>query len=456
MRKSNHQSSSDQPRLFENEPSAGPPQPREDAPLADRMRPATLDEFVGQEKLVGPDGPLRRAIVSGRCGSILLWGPPGTGKTTLARILCNRIGAAFESLSAVTSGKADLREVIERASRRKDKSVLFVDEIHRWNKAQQDALLPYVENGTILLVGATTENPSFEIISPLLSRCEVYTLMHLEPEAITSILERALEDKDKGLALEGLQIDDDVLPWLAASSFGDGRVALNRLERVVMAAQDEGGGSLSVEFCEKALAQRSLLYDKSGEEHYNLISALHKSLRGSSPDGAVYWLMRMLESGEDPLYVARRMVRFASEDVGLADPRAIMVATAAVEAYRFLGSPEGELALLEAAVYLACAPKSNSLEKLFMEMREEIERTGALPVPKHLRNAPTGLMKKEGYGKGYKYAHDHPNAITEQEYLPEQLKRRQWYEPTERGYEKTIQERLQYWKELLQKRQEPS
>jgi len=416
-------------------------------PLADRMRPRDLDEFVGQEELIGPGKIFRRAIEDDRCFSMLLWGPPGTGKTTLARIIAERSRSRFVTYSAVTAGVKEIKEVAARA--REDletsgsRTILFLDEIHRFNKSQQDYLLPHVENGTITLIGATTENPSFEINSALLSRLRVFVLQALHPDAVREIINRALKDPDRGLGKLPVDLGEEAEDLIVSLAVGDARSALNILEVAAVEAHEHHEGKISGDIIRDAVQKRSLLYDKSGEEHYNLISALHKSLRDSDPDAGLYWMGRMIEGGEDPLYIARRLIRFASEDVGLASPRALEQATAAYQACQFIGLPECALALAQAVVFLATSPKSNSLETSYIAVKEEIARSGHLPVPLHIRNAPTGLMKKLGYGKGYKYAHDYPNARVEQEHLPDKIKGKRFYHPTDRGFEKTIKERME-------------
>ena len=420
------------------------------APLADRMRPRNLDEFVGQEHILGKGRVLRKAIEKGDLFSLILWGPPGSGKTTLAQIIAMRTKAHFLSFSAVLSGVKDIREVTKEAEGQRQyhqrRTILFVDEIHRFNKAQQDAFLPHVEKGTISLIGATTENPSFEMISPLLSRVQVFTLKQLGPEELMEIMRRALADNERGLGKHKVEIDASVLKLLASLADGDARAALNALELAAMttAPEKDGQRRITPEAAQEAM-QKRILYDKDGEEHYNLISALHKSMRGSDPDAALYWLGRMIEGGEDPLYLARRLVRFASEDVGNADPQALLVAVAAMQAFHFIGQPEGELALAQACVHLATAPKSNALYTAYTEVRKAIKETGALPVPMHLRNAPTRLMEEMGYSKGYRYPHSFPDAFVEEEYLPEPLKKRRFYKPTQRGYEREVMERLKKW-----------
>jgi len=422
-----------------------------EAPLAARMRPGTLDGFVGQEHLVGKGHVIRRAIDSGQVPSVILWGPPGSGKTTLAFIIANTTNAQFSPVSAVSAGVADLRRIIEQARERRkmyeQRTILFIDEIHRFNKAQQDAVLPFVEDGTVTLIGATTENPSFEVISPLLSRCQVLHLNPLTEDEIRIIVTRALKDNLNGLGQSRVELDDNAMLHLVMMSNNDARVALNTLELAVLTTQPgrDGKRRITLSTIEDAIQQRALRYDKAGEEHYDLISALHKSMRGSDPDAALYWLARMLEAGEDPLYVARRLVRFASEDVGMADPQALVVAMAAQQAVHFIGMPEGNLALAEAAVYLATAPKSNSLYQAYNRVEQEIKESLNEPVPLHLRNPVTSLMKEMGYGKGYKYAHNYPEHFVEQQHLPESLQGKRFYTPGEQGYEKQVKNRLMNW-----------
>ncbi len=429
------------------EPPA-PRRPAADAPLADRMRPRTLDEIVGQDHLLGPGRVLRSAIERGEIHSMILWGPPGSGKTTLASLMASVAGARFVAFSAVLSGVKEIRQVVADAEReRQRRTILFVDEIHRFNRAQQDAFLPHVESGRIVLVGATTENPSFEVNSALLSRCRVYVLRGLDEPDVGTILTRALTDRPRGLGAQPTDVSPDALRLIARIANGDARAALNVLEVAVRMAPEETGVRRVTEAGIREAAQKkTLLYDKSGEEHYNIISALHKSLRDSDPDASLYWLARMLDAGEDPLYVARRLVRFASEDVGNADPAALGLTLAARDAYHFLGTPEGELALAQAVVYLALAPKSNAVYVAFDEARDDVRQRPAEPVPLHLRNAPTGLMRNIGYGKGYRYAHDAPDARVEQEHLPEALRGRTYYRPTDRGLEAELGRRLAEWK----------
>jgi putative ATPase len=428
-------------------------------PLADRMRPRTLDEYVGQTHLMGAGSLLRRAIEADQLFSMIFWGPPGSGKTTLARIIAGAIQSHFASFSAVLSGVKEIRAVVDEARvQRQDhrkKTILFVDEIHRFNKAQQDAFLPHVESGLITLIGATTENPSFEVIAPLLSRSRVLLLKPFSDDELMLILEKALKDSERGLGELSLEIDPEAMAAIVWSADGDARAALNTLEATASLVQTQKDHSRKITraLVEEAFQKKFLLYDKGGEEHYNLISALHKSLRGSDPDAALYWLGRMLAAGEDPLYIARRMVRFASEDVGNADPRALTVAMSAMQAFQFIGLPEGELALAQAAVYLATASKSNALYTGYGRIKETISRTGTLPVPLHIRNAPTRLMKELGYGKGYLYAHNFEDAYVPQDFLPEKLKGETYYHPTDRGYEKIIRERMEQWRKLRGKKE---
>jgi len=418
-------------------------------PLADRMRPRTLDEFVGQEHILGPGKSLRVQIERDDTGSLIFWGPPGVGKTTLAKIIARMTHADFIEFSAVLAGIKEIKQVMadaERARQYGTRTIVFVDEVHRFNKAQQDAFLPYVEKGSIRLIGATTENPSFEIISALLSRCRVYVLNSLSEEQIVGLLHRALADKERGLGDLHLEAEDDALRKIAAYSSGDARSAYNVLEIAATLAQEQQGKSKTPRIGDAivtdALQKRVLMYDKAGEEHYNLISALHKSVRNSDPDAALYWLARMLEAGEDRLYVARRVVRMAVEDIGLADPNALAVTLAARDAFDFLGMPEGDLALAQAVVYLCAAPKSNAVYMAYNAVQEDVERTAQEPVPLHLRNAPTGLMKALDYGKGYQYAHDLESKVADMQCLPDSLKNRVYYHPTEEGIEKRIKARL--------------
>lgn len=423
----------------------------EGAPLAARMRPRTFAEFVGQEHLVGEGKVFRTFIEADRLPSLMLWGPPGSGKTTLATIIANVTKSHFAPLSAVSAGLADMRKIIEEAKQRLkltgQRTILFIDEIHRFNKAQQDAILPYAENGVVTVIGATTENPSFEVISPLLSRSRVFTLNALTNDDIRVIVERALKDEERGLGSYKVEMDDDALEYLVVISNGDARASMNTLEIAVLATPPEADGSRKVHIAmiEDVLQRRSLLYDKGGEQHYDIISALHKSMRGSDPDAALYWLGRMIEAGEDPLYIVRRLIRFASEDVGMADPQALVVAVAAQQAVHFIGMPEGNLALAQAVVYLATAPKSNSLYTAYSRVKKDVDLGRNDPVPLHLRNAPTGLMKELGYGKDYKYAHDYPGHFVKETYLPDRLKSTRYYNPGEFGYEKQIRERLRAW-----------
>jgi putative ATPase len=433
--------------LFESKPSR---QTQLLQPLAERMRPKTLDEFAGQQHLLGPGKLLREMSEARELRSLILWGPPGSGKTTLAQILASSAGATCVHFSAVSSGVKDLKKIVQEAEKlhRLGKStVLFVDEIHHFNKAQQDNFLPHVERGTLILIGATTENPSFEVISPLLSRCQVLVLNPLSAEDIGTIIERARHDEQRGLGAWQLEISPEARKFLVHHSQGDGRVALNALENAATLAHQDESGKIEMRHVQEALQRRPLQYDKAGEEHYNVVSAFIKSLRGSDPDAALYWMMRMIEAGEDPLFIARRMVIFAAEDIGNADPQALQVAVAAKDAFHFVGLPEGRIPLAQAVTYLATAPKSNSSYMAMLAAAKDVEEKGTLAVPLHLRNAPTPLMEKLGYGKNYKYAHSYPDHIVEQDYLPKELKGKRYYAPSESGQERQIKERLKAWEE---------
>jgi len=446
------------------------------SPLADRMRPQDLSEFVGQEHLLGPGKVLRRMIEDDNLFSMIFWGPPGCGKTTLSRIIAKKTESRFISYSAVISGIKQIKEVMEIAKFEKKahnkRTILFIDEIHRFNKSQQDAFLPYVESGTIILIGATTENPSFEVIAALLSRCKVFVLNKLKPEEISILIKRALNDKEKGLGNYKILIDEKTIDFISGFSDGDSRIAYNILEIAASSSnrdtdkgvvsenrkgvkaiandreegvkkQDKTEIKIDIPLVENIIQRRALLYDKAGEEHFNLISALHKSLRGSDPDAAAYWTIRMIEGGEDPLYILRRLVRFAAEDIGLADPNALKLAVSAKDSFEFIGPPEGYLAIIEAAIYLALSPKSNSLYTTYQKIQDDINRYQSLPVPYHIRNAPTPLMKEIGYSIGYKYDHNFKDAITDQSYLPDRLLGKKYYEPKERGFEKELRARLE-------------
>ncbi|MFQ5861175.1 MAG: replication-associated recombination protein A, partial [Dehalococcoidia bacterium] len=424
---------------------------QQEAPLAARMRPLTFDEFVGQEHLVGPDRVLRRAIEADQVPSMILWGPPGSGKTTLAYLIAGVTQSHFSPISAVTAGVADLRQIVEEARERRglyqQRTILFVDEIHRFSKAQQDVILPHVENGTVTFIGATTENPSFEVIAPLLSRCRVFTLHALTDEQVQAIVERALRDEERGVGKLQVAVEPEALSFLVTIASGDARVALNAIEMAtsVTSPGEDGTRHVDLPTIEDALQRRALLYDKAGDQHYDTISAYIKSVRGSDPDAALYWMGRMLEAGEDPLFIVRRLVILAAEDIGLADPMALPLAVAAQQAVHFIGMPEGAIPLAEATVYLATAPKSNSAYAALNRAREDVHRSRSEPVPLHLRNPVTGMMQRMGYGKGYEYAHKHPGHFVLQEFLPPSLKGHRYYEPSDEGYEKEIAQRVRKW-----------
>jgi putative ATPase len=426
-------------------------------PLADRMRPRTFDELVGQEHLVGPGKPLRVQIESDQLSSLIFWGPPGVGKTTLAQIIARMTHSTFITYSAVLAGIKEIKEVMAKAEQARkygSHTILFIDEIHRFNKAQQDAFLPHVEKGNIVLIGATTENPSFEVISALLSRCRVYVLHPLTMEEIIILLKRALADENRGLGQEHIEMDQGILARIAMFSNGDARIAYNALEAALagVRADSQGVKRISEKEIEAVLQKKTLLYDRAGEEHYNIISALHKAVRNSDADATLYWLARMLEAGEDPLYIARRMVRMATEDIGLADPRALTLALDATRAVEFIGMPEGKLALAEAAVYLSLAPKSNAIYEAYGSAQKDANENLAEPVPLHIRNAPTRLMKDLGYGEGYKYAHNFEERITDMQCLPDNLKDREYYRPTDAGLEKTLREKLNWVRQKIRRK----
>jgi putative ATPase len=431
--------------LFDNKTAA---EIAKDAPLAERMRPQTLDEFMGQEHLLGEGKLLRRLIETDQLTSLIFWGPPGSGKTTLARIIANATRSHFIFFSAILSGIKDIREVVKEAEEelkyRGKKTILFVDEIHRFNKAQQDAFLPYVERGTFTIIGATTENPSFEVVAPLLSRCKVLVLNPLTAEEIAAILKGALSDRERGLGELRLKTEPEAISFMAGQADGDARIALNSLETAARLALN---GTITLDTAREAVQKKPLLYDKGGEEHFNVISAFIKSMRGSDPDAALYWLARMIEAGEDPLFILRRMVILASEDIGNADPRALQIVVAALQGFQLVGLPEGRIILAQAVTYLATAPKSNASYVGIDAALAEVRKSGALPVPMHIRNAPTRLMKELGYHRGYRYAHDYAEGYVTQEHLPDRLKGRKFYDPAGHGYEKTIKERMEWLKE---------
>ncbi len=427
------------------------------APLAERARPQSLKDFVGQTHLLGPHKILTRFIETGKLPSLILWGPPGTGKTTLARLLAKEIKAHFLSISAVDSGIKEMRVVVKKAQQHRKtggQSILFVDEIHRFNRSQQDFLLPFVEDGTLILIGTTTENPSFKVAAPLVSRCRVLVLKPLRPEEIVLILKRALKLEAQRLRAD-IQIEPEVIHLLAQTAQGDARVGLNLLEALLEIAPQEGPQRIiTKDLLKEVPVERPLLYDQAGEEHFNLISAFHKSLRGSDPDAALYWLVRMLEAGEDPLYIARRMIVMAAEDIGNADPQALLVAVAAKEAFEALGRPEGDIPLAQAALYLALAPKSNAVYKALKAARKDVKHYGALPVPLHLRNPETALMRALGYGEGYKYPHDFPEGIVKQAYRPPEIQNHPYYRPSSRGLEKILRQRWTTWRKIFAKSEE--
>jgi len=433
----------------------------QEAPLAERMRPDCLENFFGQEKLVGKGKLLRELLESQSIPSLILWGPPGTGKTSLAKIISGSTQLDFIFFSAVLSGVKDVRKIVEQAALRlkseKIKTILFVDEIHRFNKSQQDGFLPHVESGLLTLIGATTENPSFQVIAPLLSRCRVLVLEPLTDNDLKKIIERTLTDVEHGLGADNLELEESAVDLLIDSADGDARKALNILEVAATLVFQKTSDNTSVfviteDHISEAAQKKTLRYDKDGEEHYNLISALHKSLRDSDPDGSIYWFYRMIDSGEDPLYIGRRLIRFASEDIGIADPNALVQAITGRQTYHMLGSPEGELALAQVVIYLATAPKSNSIYRASKTVRNRIKKSGSLPVPLHIRNAPTSLMKNLGYGKGYQYAHDTEDGLVEQNHLPPELEGTVFYQPTNRGYEAIVKDRLDKWRKILSKK----